>query len=404
MILVRVFVPFTMGYFLSYLFRVVNAVIAPNLVADVGLAASDLGLLTSSYFLTFAAFQVPLGILLDLYGPRRTESALLLFAAAGTAMFAVSDGLTGLIIGRALIGFGVSACLMAAFKAYVMWFESGRLPLINGLQMSAGGLGALAGTAPVEWALQLTDWRGVFWIFTALTLFVAAAIFFVVPEKKEEASGATLGQAFGGVRQVFTSPLFWRVAPLGVASQAAFLALQSLWAGPWLRDVAGFDRDAVANTLFLIAAAMVAGFLGGGALTERLGRVGVTPITVGVIGMALFLVVQALMAFGVTEPVVPLWIAYGFFGTTGIIIYAGLSQRFPTQLAGRVNTGVNVLVFVLAFVLQWGIGGIIDLWPPTADGGYHPEAYQAAIGVLAGLQAAALLWYLAYRDDRVFRT
>ena len=128
MIFLRVFIPFALGYFLSYLFRVVNNVIAPDLVADLGLDAADLGLLTSTYFLTFAAFQLPLGILLDRFGPRRTEAALLVFAGLGAFLFAIAESTIGLIVGRAFIGFGVSACLMAAFKAFGMWVAPGRTP------------------------------------------------------------------------------------------------------------------------------------------------------------------------------------------------------------------------------------------------------------------------------------
>ena len=174
MLITRVFVPFALGYFLSYLVRVVNAVIAPDLVVELGLTAADLGLLTSANFLAFAAAQLPLGILLDRFGPRRTEASLLLFAAAGAFLFATAKTLPGLIIGRALIGFGTSACLMAAFKAYIMWVPGKRIPLINGLQMTAGGLGAVTGTVPVEWALTVTDWRGLFisfgWIAAVLSL------------------------------------------------------------------------------------------------------------------------------------------------------------------------------------------------------------------------------------------
>lgn len=142
----RIVLPFAFGYFLSYLYRAVNAVIAPDLTHDMGLDASALGLLTAAYFLTFAAFQLPLGILLDRYGPRRVEAALLIFAAIGAALFAWAPNEGTLIFARALIGFGVSACLMAAFKAYVMWFPMERLALINGIHLTAGGLGALMAT------------------------------------------------------------------------------------------------------------------------------------------------------------------------------------------------------------------------------------------------------------------
>ncbi|MDH5749281.1 MAG: MFS transporter, partial [Rhodospirillales bacterium] len=169
MIFIRVFLPFAFGYFLSYALRVVNAVIHTDLQKDLSLDAADLGLLTSTYFLTFAIFQLPLGVLLDRYGPRRTEAALLVIAAAGAILFASAQSVSTLIAGRALIGLGVSACLMGAFKAFVMWFPRERIPVMNGYQMTAGGLGALIATAPVEAALNFTDWRGVFYAFAALT-------------------------------------------------------------------------------------------------------------------------------------------------------------------------------------------------------------------------------------------
>ena len=172
----RVFIPFALGYFLSYLMRVVNAVIAPDLIRELGLTAADLGLLTSANFFAFAVAQLPLGILLDRFGPRRTEAAMLLFAALGAFIFSVAGSAPSLIAGRTLIGLGTSACLMAAFKAYVLWFSQERIPLINGLQMTAGGLGAITGTVPVQWALDVTDWRGVFVILAVMALAFSAAI------------------------------------------------------------------------------------------------------------------------------------------------------------------------------------------------------------------------------------
>ena len=388
-----VFIPFALGYFLSYLFRVVNAVLAPDLASELAVGPSELGLLTAAYFITFAAFQLPLGVLLDRFGPRKIEAFLLLFAAVGAFVFSRAQSVSGLVIGRALIGFGVSACLMAAFKAYVLWFRQQQLPLINGFQMAAGGLGALAATAPVEAALSVTDWRGVFFILALITLAVAAAVYLVVPERKIESESEDLKDQLNGIVRIFSSLTFWRIAPLTVTSQTAFLAIQGLWSGPWLRDVAGFDRATIAHVLLTIAVAMVAGFIFMGAVAERLSRMGIRPIAVAVTGMSAFIVVQTLLILEVTSWAHALWILFGVFGSTGIIPYAVLSQIFPVHLSGRVSTALNLLVFVAAFAAQWGVGAIINMWPVTADGGYAPPGYQAAFSMLMLFQLLAVLWF-----------
>ena len=392
--LLRVFLPFAIGYFFSYFYRVVNAVIAPDLVADLDLSPGGLGLLTSTYFLTFAAFQLPLGVLLDRFGSRRTEACLLVFAAIGALIFARAESVAGLIAGRALIGFGVSSCLMAAFTAFVIWFPKERLPLINGVQVAAGGLGALTGTAPVEAAMQFTDWRSAFTLLAILTLGAAATIFLTVPERKAEGGGTTLKEQLRGIVVVYTNPLFWRIAPWAVTSQATFLAVQTLWAGPWLRDVAGYERASVAQGLLVIAAAMVAGFALIGAITARLSRSGIKPLNVAVFGMSAFMFVQALIILHWTFLTLPIWILFGFFGTTGIVTYAILCQSFPENLAGRVNTSLNVMVFVVAFGGQWGIGEVINLWPTVADGRYDPVSYQAGFGFMLALQVLSMLWFI----------
>lgn len=392
-LLLRLFLPFALGYFLSYLFRVVNAVIAPDLTSELGLSPADLGLLTSAYFLTFALFQLPLGVLLDRMGPRRIEGFLLLFAAVGALVFAMSDTTMGLVIGRGLIGFGVSACLMAAFKAFVDWLPAERLPLANGVQMAAGGLGALSATAPVQALLEVTDWRGLFLLLAGLSLVVAAIVWFVVPDRPETHPKSSLQGQMRGVVEVFTSPVFWRIAPLAVLSQASFLSIQSLWAGPWLRDVALMDRSEAANVLFMIAAAMVTGFLTWGAVTERLNRRGVRTASVAASGMSVFIGVQIGLIFLPPVWAFPLWLLFGFMGTTGILSYAALSQAFPKALAGRVNTAINLLVFVVAFVAQWGMGGVIGLWPERPGGGYEVSAYQASFGMMIALQLLCAAWY-----------
>src|SRR5512143_1083053 len=351
--LLRVLIPFALAYFLSYLFRVVNAIIAPTLAADLQVGPADLGLLTSAYFVSFAAFQLPLGVLLDRFGPRRVEGGLMVFAAAGALTFGWATSLLGLSVGRALIGLGVSSGYMAAIKAYTLWFQAHHWPRINGLHLAAGGFGALAATLPVEFALGYTDWRGVFILLAILSALVAAAIFWGVPEKLQEASTTRLGDQLRGVRQVFTSGLFWRVTPLTVISQVAFMSIYGLWSGPWLRDMAGMDRAGIAGVLFWCGAAMTAGYVVVGFITERLNRVGIPPMAAAAGGMFLFMIVQALLVIAPVSWATALWILFGFIGTTGVIPYPALAMSFPAQLAGRVSTGLNVLVFVAAFAAQW---------------------------------------------------
>jgi predicted MFS family arabinose efflux permease len=396
--LLRVLVPFALAYFLSYLFRVVNAIIAPSLAVDLQVGPADLGLLTSAYFVSFAAFQLPLGVLLDRLGPRRVESSLMIFTALGALIFGMATSLGGLSAGRALIGLGVSAGYMAAIKAYTIWFPVALWPRINGLHMAAGGLGALSATVPVEIVLRFMDWRGVFLVLAALSGLVAAAIFWVVPERRPEKMSDSgiipLKEQLQGIRQIFTSRLFWRLIPLTVTSQMAFMSIHGLWAGPWLRDMAGMDRSGIANILFWTAAVMIAGFIIVGFITERLNLLGIKPMTTAVWGMFFFMVVQVLLMAAPTGWAAPLWMLFGFIGTAGSLPYPALAMSFPPQLAGRVSTCLNVLVFVAAFAAQWGIGGVIALYPATAAGNYSPDGYQASFAVLLVLQAVCLLWYV----------
>lgn len=400
-LLLRVFAPFAAGYFLSYLYRVVNAVLAPELLRDLGMGPSALGLLTATYFIAFASFQLPLGVLLDRFGPRRVVALLLLVAALGAFAFGRAETITQLIVGRALIGLGVSACLMAAFKAYTQWFAADKWPLINGFQMAAGGLGALAATSPVQWLLPWAGWRGIFLGLALATVLVALLILLVVPERRTEAAPESFGDQLRGIGTVFTSVDFWRVAPLTALSQAALFAIQGLWVGPWLKDVGGLGPDAVVSMLLWIAMAMVAGFIGLGALAERLHRFGVPVIVSAVSGMILFMTVQSLLLVGPAQWATPLWLAFGCLGTSGIISYAALSQRFAVHLAGRVNTAINLLVFLAAFAGQWLIGVVVGWWPQPAQGQFAAAGLRTAFACMLACQILALAWF--FLADRVLR-
>ncbi len=391
----RVFLPFAVGYFLSQWFRSVNAVVSADLIRELSLDAWTVGLLTSAYFLAFSIGQIPVGVALDRFGPRRTESFLLLFAAAGALVFARSTGTLGLMLGRGLIGLGVSACLMASFHAFMLWAPSPRVPFLNGAVMAVGALGALSATAPVEWALSFVTWRELFSALAVVTLGVALFVHVQArdPDGPEAHRTASLREVSRGLGQVFSSRIFWSVAPLSITQQGTYLAIQSLWAGPWLRDVAGLERASVASHLFTLALAMAVGFLGIGYLAEWIGRRGVPPETVWTGYALVFQTVQGAIALGVVAAPRALWIAFGLFGASGMLSYVILTRRFPIDMAGRVNASLNVLVFASAFGIQAAIGAIISWWSP--DGSFATEGYRVAFGSALALQVLALAWFRA---------
>lgn len=391
-----VFLPFAAGYFLSYLYRSVNAVISTDLIDEFGLSASALGLLTSAYFLGFAALQIPVGLMLDRVGPRRTNSFLLLLAGTGAMVFSMADGIGGLLFGRALIGFGVAACLMSSIKVFTLWFPLERLPAMTGRMMFVGGLGAISATVPVEAALRLTDWRGLFLMLGVATFAAAAVVFLVVPEKPGNGPDENFASQIRGTIGVFVSPLFWKIALGTTLFQSFNMAVQGLWAGPWLVDVAGLGRQAVAFHLLALGIATMCGFLFWGQLAARLARRGIAPMTVLIIASAFYMAVQLLLVAGASDLALLIWIGWGFFGTSGSLAFAILSQRFPVNMTGRATTALNLLVFLTAFASQWAFGVIVNHWP-LAAGGYQPEGYAVAFGAFFALQLAGFTWMVSRR-------
>ncbi len=396
-LLLRIFIPFALGYFLSYLYRVVNSIIAGDLSTDLNLNATELGFLTSAYLITFAVIQLPLGVLLDKYGPRRIEAFLLLFAALGAAIFATATSFNMLVIGRALIGLGVSACLMAAFKSFVQWFPADRLPLANGLHMTAGGLGVLFASSPTAWLLETLVWRDLFWILAIATLLVAIIIFFAVPDKPLPAEQVDLTSHIGGIFHIFSDRYFWRIIPVAVSTQAAALALIGLWTGPWFRDIAGFNETEVASSLLLIAVSMIIGYVVIGNIAYYFSKRGINSMTVALVGMTAFILTQVILAFHPVYFARSIWMLFGFFSTSSILTYAALSQRFSSHYAGRANTALNFLVFVVGFFTQWGIGAVIDAFPSENVGSYASEGYQHVFIYLIVVQAICLGWYALNR-------
>ena len=386
--------PFSLGYFLSYLLRGANAIIEQDLVTDIGLSPAELGLVTAAYLGAFAVFQLPLGILLDKYGPRRVQTALLSVAAAGTLLFSISESAETLTVARAMIGLGFAGGLMASFKAVVIWIPEQRRALANALVMSSGAMGLLLATQPLEIVTQIYGWRNVFVALATVILFVALLILIVVPERISSAPVQNFIDQFRGVGAIFADRRYWAITPLLATTAGSHIAIQTLWAGPWLRDVGGLERSAVAEHLLIMAMAFFVGILLTGVVADWFVRRGVKLLNVMIFFMLLYLSSQVGIVLGINnEFMLPLWFVFGMLGQVAILAYPWLATQFGAAQSGRAHTAANLAIFGAAFGLQYVMGAIIELFPAATTGGYPPHSYQVAFGVTLLLQLLALAWY-----------
>lgn len=390
--IVLVFLPFASGYYLSYLYRTINALISPSLVAEFTLRPADLGLLTSAYFLAFGLIQLPLGVLLDRYGPRRVQSAFLIVASVGAVVFSSAGGLTELIAGRALIGLGVAGALMAGLKAIVLWFPKERVALANGWFIMLGALGAVSATAPAEFLLAQVGWRHLFAILATLTALSAITIHVIVPQRRSGVSTAA-SQGAMSLGAIYSDPRFWRLAPLSATCIGTAWALQGLWAAPWLTDVDGFARAIVVRHLLVMAMALSAAALLLGVSADRLRRRGISHATLMALTCTLAIAAQLAIVLQIPGLSYVLWAAVGGVGAVTVLSYAILAEGFPKDSIGRVNGALNLLHVGYAFLVQTAIGVIIQQWP-VDDGHVPAAAYQTALAINLAVQMAALIWFV----------
>ncbi|MGH6854876.1 MAG: MFS transporter [Aestuariivirga sp.] len=389
--------PFASGYFMSYLLRAVNAVVAPDLVRDAALSPVELGLLTAAYLGAFGLFQLPLGVLLDRYGPRKVQAALLCIAGTGCACFAMAPGFAGLFAARAVIGLGFSAGLMASYKSSATWVPIERRSLANATIMSFGALGVVVATEPTEFLVTLVGWRNAFLVFAGLIFLAAALIFAVAPRADTNHISAPLRRQFADMIAIMRLPLFGRVAPLLGLTAGVQIGIQTLWAGPWFRDVMGLARDDVARHLLWMALAFMTGILSVGILADRLGRRGVGPMRVMLGFNVVYFIAQALIVFRVETLLIPAWLTVAAFGQVAILAFPWFAARVGADLAGRSNATINFTMFAVAFSAQYIVGLIIG-WFPATPTGYDPRGYSWAIGLFLAAQLVAFLWYLSGGD------
>lgn len=400
----RVTLPLAALNFLNQASRALLAVIGPALALEFGLSAADLGLLAAMLFAAYALTQLPAGLALDLWGARRVQGVLALVAAAGFALSALAPTWGWLMLGRVMTGIGVAAGLTAMLQANARWFPKERVAAMTGTGLLVGALGGMMATLPLSLILPAIGWRGGFALLAGLAVLVSAWIALTVPEAPRTAARKPLPAEVRAFGPIFRHPAFIGFVPAICVLSGLSFTWQGLWAGPWLRDVAGLGEGARATVLFAYAAGMAGGSFLMGHLSSSAQRRGWPPLMVGFAAMGVQLALQLVFALAPPSGVAGLmaaWCLFALAASAGPIAYAAIGQRFDTALAGRVATAINASMLCLVFVLQSGIGLVLDLWPRLPDGGWAPAGYRAALLGTAALQAAALLW--AWRASRQVR-
>jgi len=397
---ILVFVVFAFAYFLSALIRAITATLSPTLTQEFVLNARDLGLLAGGYFLGFAATQLPLGAWLDRYGPKKVIVYFLLVAVLGCAAFAMADSFRSLLLARVLTGIGVSACLMAPLTGYRRWFEAASQMRANSWMLMTGSFGMVASTMPVQWLMPLLGWRALFWGLAALVFLAMLLISWQAPPWQNTVPAASVqADARPSYGAVWCHPYFRRMAPMAFFIYGGLVAMQTLWASPWMIRVAGFTPLQAAMGLFWINMAMLTTFWAWGMVYPGFARRGYTADRLIGYGMPVsFILLIIIIAVG---PAIGAWagVAWALYCVSCTFIslaQPAVAMAFPANLAGRALSSYNLLIFAGVFAVQWGVGLAIDGF--RSLGWQEVPAFQMAMTVYLLCTVASYAYFLVTKS------
>lgn len=397
----RIFIPFALAFFMSNLFRSINSVLAPTFTEQFNMSGTQLAMMTSAYFFSFALVQIPIGVSLDRFGASKTLSAFILFAVAGSVTFSYANSVSMLLIGRALVGIGVAGCLMSALKSFNVWFDKKTAILFNSWIGFVGGVGGIVSTKPIVIALDYINWRQLFLVLGGLTLLIAISIAVLVPLHPEERNKSdSIGKQFSESFKIMLTGKFWRLAPIAIFGQATYLAFFSLWIGPWYRDVAGKSAESIPNLLLICSVMLAIGYLINGYVARILNeRINLSFFATFILAMSLMTLCMVFLAFIPSAGTI-LWPAFLVLGPFSVISYPIFANMFDTKYTGRVQTAYNMLVFISTTVIQTAIGKILDLSGSTGDGTYNPSGYTIALLAISACFTLSILWALFFRRSK----
>ena len=393
--------PIMLAFSLSQFFRSAQALLAEPLRTELAVSPEQLGLIAGSFHFGFALMQIPVGVMLDRYGPRKTNGVMMAFALLGVIIFANAQSVYGLMAGQAVIGLGCSAAFMSALMLAARWTAPEKFAAASGLIVAFSLLGVLASATPLAALVEAYGWRAVYYGLAGLTVLAVILDFTLVRDtppgaKDTERKGETVAEALRGMVSVWKNRQVWLLCTVAAFSYPAILTVRGLWGGPYLHDVFALGPVEVGNILLIMTVGMIFGPPTYGQLSRKLHGKTRGLIVFAVMVGSLMCILQAFIGPTGVGVAAVLLLLHGFLGSSATLNYAGSRAAVPEHQVGRALTTINLATFAGLFLLQGGAGLIIGQFPEGS-----PDGYRWVFAFLGlGLGTAATVFWFGTRTKK----
>ncbi|MGO9567406.1 MAG: MFS transporter [Desulfomonilaceae bacterium] len=396
-----IFVIGSLNFLLSMFYRVSTAVISPALAGDLGLSSGQLSDLSAVFFYAFAVSQIPIGVALDRVGSRITLAFLACAAISGTVIFATGQTFLHLLMGRILLGIGMSGNLMVLLALLAVWFPVNRFAFLSGVAVSIGALGNLLAATPLALMSLWIGWRGSFFIFAAVNTVIVGTLLLVI--RNHPSGTATVSwrspSLTSGLVHVFSTYSYWAISLSSFVRYGYLAALQGLWAAPFLVYGMGMGEIDSSNVLLSMAVGYMlglplSGFLSDSVLHSR------KRIILGSLVAFLFLTISVLWLTPSTSLPYIMFIFFwlGFVAAPGQIMYAHIKELLPSSMIAQAITSVNLFTVLGAGIITQVLGLWIGDDPATVVG---PAGFWSLWYVGAVALAVVCLLYAFVPDSKI---
>jgi sugar phosphate permease len=405
----RQWIVFTLAsanFFLSQFYRTTNAVISPQLLQDLSLDTGGLGFLSAAFFYAFALAQIPISFYIDRIGPKRMMTALSVLGICGALLFSWADTLATGVAGRLLLGAGMACNLMGTLKLLTLWFPPQRFASLSGFVFSIGFIGNIASTTPFVFMVNFAGWRTTLQIISGINFALIVVFWLVVREQSpgntspsSKPVAQSLGESLSHLRFLLRKKDFWIIAYSTFCSYGIFAAFQALWAGPYLMEVMGLSAEHAGNIILISNLALILGSPLCGTVADRLLETRKWIVVGGHVFLVLVTLALAMVPWGTSSTILAvLFFFFGFFRTTGLLMYSQIKELVPLSMAGMAMTGVNFFTMVGSAAFLQGLGNLMQSLYPQASRG--PDAFRLAFLLCSAFLLSVVLVYAATKDTK----